>query len=136
MKTLTVYTPPVAKARPRIALHGGRAHAYTPRKTEEAEWRIRNEWIDEHGREPMVGPLSLEVVAFVPMPKSIPMKRRSTALPTTRPDGDNYLKTVLDALNQVAWPDDSVVVDMRVRKRYAEDDGPCWVITVDEVPGL
>jgi Holliday junction resolvase RusA-like endonuclease len=129
---LTVFTQPVAKARPRVTTRGGKARTFTPRATEEAEWRIRTEWTATHGTTPATGPLAIEVLAFVPMPKSIPRSRRESALPTTRPDADNYLKTVMDALNEVAYRDDAQLVDVRCTKLYAVDGPPCWVIKLDE----
>jgi Holliday junction resolvase RusA-like endonuclease len=130
--SLIVYTEPVAKARPRVTVQNGRARAYTPSKTQEAEWRIRTEWIAAHGLHPLAGPVYLVVIAYVAMPKSMPQKRREGALPVTRPDADNYLKTAQDALNEVAWADDSQVVDLRVAKRYAIDGPPRWELEVGE----
>ena len=39
--------------------------------------------------------------------------------PTKRPDGDNVLKLVADALNGVAYEDDSQIVYMTIKKEYA-----------------
>lgn len=36
--------------------------------------------------------------------------------PILRGDIDNYAKTILDALNKVAWPDDSCVQELRILK--------------------
>lgn len=39
----------------------------------------------------------------------------------TRPDVDNYVKTLIDCMTQTGfWTDDAQVVDLRVRKTYAE----------------
>lgn len=62
-------------------------------------------------------PLGIEVVCHLWRPKSAPRRR---VYPTTKPDGDNLLKLVLDALNGVVWRDDACVCDMRVVKRYAK----------------
>lgn len=132
MPRLVVYDAPTAKGRPRVVVRNGHARAYTPSKTQQAEWRIRTEWIAAHGVSPLEGPLAIDVIVYVAMPKSVPQKRREVAMPTTRPDGDNYLKTVLDALNEVAWKDDSQVVDIRVAKRYALDGPPRWEVEVTE----
>lgn len=51
--------------------------------------------------------------------------------PTKRPDADNYLKTVGDALNGVIWKDDSAIVEATVRKWWAEN--PSLVVTVETV---
>ena len=40
--------------------------------------------------------------------------------PTKKPDCDNIAKIVLDALNGIAYYDDSQVVSLVVRKHYAE----------------
>ena len=41
-------------------------------------------------------------------------------LPTKKPDIDNIVKAVLDALNEVAYRDDTQVVELQVRKQYSE----------------
>lgn len=40
----------------------------------------------------------------------------SDTQPSLRGDIDNYAKTVLDALNKIAWGDDSCVQELRVIK--------------------
>ena len=40
--------------------------------------------------------------------------------PTTKPDTDNIVKSILDSLNGIAYKNDKQVVDLRVRKQYAE----------------
>lgn len=74
---------------------------------------------------PMDGPLRVVVTATMAVPKSWPKKKRDAALsgavrPTGKPDGDNFLKAGLDALNQIVWNDDAQVVDARVIKVYGE----------------
>ena len=39
-----------------------------------------------------------------------------------KPDLDNLTKAVLDALNNVAFTDDSLVVSLRASKRYGDQD--------------
>lgn len=79
--------------------------------------RVRNE--------PTERPLCLVVHAFRIVPESWSPTDKAKALagnivPTSRPDGDNYLKLVQDALNGVAYKDDSQIVDSRVIKRYSD----------------
>lgn len=76
-------------------------------------------------REPSEQPLALLVHAFIPVPKSWSKRDQAEALfggilPTSRPDGDNYLK-IVDALNGIVWKDDAQVVDARVIKRYSSE---------------
>ena len=44
-------------------------------------------------------------------------------MPTTKPDGDNILKVVLDALNGLAYDDDRQVVKMCIIKVYGSNPG-------------
>lgn len=42
--------------------------------------------------------------------------------PITKPDVDNCAKSILDALNKIAYNDDSRIVELIVRKVYDNDD--------------
>ncbi|MGH7919963.1 MAG: RusA family crossover junction endodeoxyribonuclease [Candidatus Dormibacteraceae bacterium] len=129
-RTLRVHTTPVAKARPRFAA----GHAYTPTKTRHQEWEIRQAWMARHGDRPAMGPLRVEVIALLQMPKAVPKRDRATVLPMKRPDADNLAKTVLDGLKGVAWRDDAQIVDLRVRKAYvASGAAPGWLIKLRDL---
>ena len=87
------------------------------------------------GRAPTENPVALLVHAFLRVPESWSRRDREAALagailPTSRPDGDNYLKAVQDSLNKICYSDDSQVVDARVLKRY--DANPALRIEVRE----
>lgn len=83
-------------------------------------------------------PLALDMTAFFPVPASWSMKKKEKALagairPTVKPDGDNVLKQI-DALNGVAFEDDSQIVEMRVRKLYGAV--PCLAVVLTKAaPG-
>lgn len=130
-RTLVLYEDPVAKPRPRVTRTG---HAYTPTHAMEAERRLRQAWVGEHGAAPLAGPVSLDLEVWLRMPGSVPKKHRATARPVKRPDLDNFAKTVLDALNGVAWLDDAQVVEITCRKSYADpvQGVPGWSIQVEE----
>ncbi|MDI4168582.1 RusA family crossover junction endodeoxyribonuclease, partial [Pseudomonas aeruginosa] len=71
------------------------------------------------------GPVLIELRMFHPIPRSWSKKRQAMALvgevmPTVKCDADNCLKAVCDALNGVAWKDDTQVVNVMLAKRYAE----------------
>lgn len=77
------------------------------------------------GRPPTERPVALLVHAFKAVPQSWTRRDRDAALsgrilPTSKPDGDNYLKLIQDGLNGICWRDDSQVVDARIIKRYHE----------------
>ena len=129
-----VIADPVPMPRPRVAVRGGKAHGYVPSHASEAMWQIRQCALAALGDgEPFAGPLSVAVTAYLRQPASIPKRDRPTALPTRRPDLDNFVKCLLDGCSPL-WRDDSQVVDLTARKRYATDGPARWVIQVEELP--
>ena len=75
---------------------------------------------------PLDGPVSLSVVFTYPWRKSEPKKRRALGtLPMpVRPDADNLMKLMLDAMTRVGfWTDDGRVFDLRVTKLWGDDPG-------------
>jgi Holliday junction resolvase RusA-like endonuclease len=96
-------------------------------------WQIRERALAALGdAPPLQGPLCVTVTAWVRQPASIAKRDRLTALPTRRPDVDNFAKTVLDGCAPL-WADDAQVVDLVARKRYAVDAAPRWEISVENV---
>ena len=79
----------------------------------------------------MEGPLSLDLVAWLPEPV-MPRKWRGKRLPAKRPDLDQYIKLVLDALQGVLYKDDSQVVDIYASKRYSWNGHPGWEVSIRE----
>lgn len=68
-------------------------------------------------------PCTLVVTAVMPIAPSWPIWKQQDALEgrlmhTTKPDWDNLGKIVSDALNLVAWKDDSQVFWANVKKLY------------------
>jgi Holliday junction resolvase RusA-like endonuclease len=114
---------PVAKGRPRVTRSG---HAYTPQKTRSYEAHIRDTWKKNFAHSASNSqPLMVSVVAYFPVPKSVSKKRRAGmegAPHTKRPDADNVAKSVLDALNGLAFEDDSAIHDLHVEKRYTLEE--------------
>lgn len=131
--TIDFFIPmqPVAKGRPKFARMGGFVRAYTPKGTVSAENYIKFTAANYRPKELLAGPLRLEVIVTKAFPKSMSKKKRLAALPTTKPDADNYGKLVMDALNEIIWVDDSQVVDLRIVKRYGNVPG--INVTVEEV---
>lgn len=69
--------------------------------------------------------LKVNIIAFFEIPKSTSKKKKEQMLnneiyPTIKSDTDNIAKSILDSLNKIAYLDDKQVVDLRVRKQYAE----------------
>ena len=68
--------------------------------------------------------ISVEVTAHYPIPKSatkaaVEAMQAGRMLPSRKPDIDNVLKIVLDALNGEAYKDDSRVVNVSASKVYS-----------------
>jgi Holliday junction resolvase RusA-like endonuclease len=78
------------------------------------------------GRALMHGPVSLEMWSVVTPPGSWSQKKQRLALsgglwPQAKPDLDNVLKLLADALNGVVWIDDKQIAVMeRSGKRFGE----------------
>lgn len=124
---------PVAKGRPRFA----NGHAYTPAKTRIYEETVRLHAIHAmRGKKMLTGAISLRVTAYFPTPKSFTRAKTEQAisgslLHTKKPDWDNIGKIVSDALNGVVYPDDAVIADATVSKRYGVE--PRVVVTALEI---
>lgn len=78
----------------------------------------------------------ISVVAVFPIPGSASRKRRrdmleGRELPTKKPDADNILKIILDALNGLAYADDKQVVWAECQKNYGEQPGV--LVAVEEI---
>jgi Holliday junction resolvase RusA-like endonuclease len=116
---------PQGKARPRFRRCGGFVRTYTPARTQEYEEKIRNSYRKESGYLFEKGqPISVSVSATFPIPKSLSKKKRAALIGkyhTKKCDTDNLLKSVLDALNGVAYSDDSQISVLTGVKRYGAD---------------
>lgn len=119
------------KGQPKQRVPGGRTgFAYTPKKTVVAEAFVRDlafEQMNNEGLKPFEGAVSLTVIIYRPIPKSFSKAKRDDAKadlirPVTRPDLDNQIKLVKDALNGICFKDDSQVVTIRASKFYHEDE--------------
>ncbi|WCM71327.1 RusA family crossover junction endodeoxyribonuclease [Clostridium perfringens] len=110
------------KARPRVC----RGHAFTPKDTVQYEKLVRDCYKKQDGRY-LEGSIKALIIAYYKIPKSYTKKRVQVIRdglekPTKKPDADNIGKVILDSLNGVAYKDDSQIVELRVIKRYTEDD--------------
>ena len=129
MTTFTIPSKPFAKQRPRFSRATGRT--YTPEATVSFE-RVVGQIAVDHFPEPITGPVRLQVWAtFAP---AASWSKRKTAEHinrphTHKPDADNISKAIKDALNRIAWADDSQVAELVVRKVWGPV--PQTVVTVE-----
>lgn len=125
---LIVYGNPVAQGRPRFSRQGGFVKAYDPIQSKSYKQLIRLELqplLSDPDFTPIDKACCLNLKVFRSMPKSFSKKKREEASlgyvrPTTKPDTDNYVKGVLDALNGTILKDDSVVCEIFAWKFYSE----------------
>ena len=114
----TITGEPRGKQRPRVTTRGGYAHAYTPTETTAYEKRIKYGYVMQGGSK-IDGAVRLEVWAFMQIPKSASKKHAAEleGTPCTKkPDADNILKIVMDALQGTAYCDDKQITEAVIHK--------------------
>lgn len=89
-----------------------------------------------NGRPPLEGPLTLNIVFWLPRPKSHSgtkgIRPSAPRYPAGRPDTTKLIRAVEDALTGITWHDDAQIVYQQASKRYADNTGPCVAITISE----
>lgn len=125
----------VGKMRARIGKVGNHARMFTPEKTVNFE-----NLVAYHAHQALVGkvrpfpfdsPVQVNLLIGVQIPASWSKKKQAQALagqifPTSKPDLDNSIKSVFDAMNGVVYKDDAQVVTTVCKKRFREAPG-LWV---------
>ncbi len=120
---------PKGKGRPRFSRVGSFTKVYTDKQTLSYEAMIATFAKQAMGgTEPLKTPVSVFLYVRLPIPQSYPKKRKEACLngsemPCKKPDIDNIAKTYLDAMNGVIFVDDIQVIDLHVKKVYAEKAG-------------
>lgn len=116
---------PQGKGRPRFNTTTKAVH--TPEATRRYEQLIRWAYISatEAGERFHTGPVRVEIDAVFSAPTGWRIAKKKEAhagliQPECKPDCDNIAKAVLDALNGIAYKDDSQVSELAIRKRYGE----------------
>ena len=106
-----VYGDVLGKPRPRVNRNG---RVWTPAKFKEYEKKIAKAYTD-WGGQLREGPVEICVAVYRELPKS--RSKKTVSEPDTfKPDIDNILKIVMDALNGVAYKDDSQVTKVYIAK--------------------
>lgn len=106
---------------------GKTGHRFTPPKQAKYAATLKVLCLEAmRGAKPFEGPVSLELYAAYPWPKSMSQKKR--LLPgaqwrASKPDFDNLAKIVGDALNKIAWLDDAQIAAAKVHKFYSDRPG-------------
>lgn len=114
----SIPTIPVAKQRPRLGKNGC---AYTPTKTKVFEQICKLSYKYHYFDKEYI---IVKILFKFEVPKSYSKKNKEEALKgnirPTKADIDNYVKSVLDGLNGVAWSDDRYISVIMAEKVFAE----------------
>lgn len=114
------------KARPRVNTYT--CKAYTPTNTKDYELLVKQYFKIKYPRfVPLENRLAVKIVATFKVPKTTTKKDREQIekgliSPTKKPDIDNIVKIILDALNQMAFKDDTQITKLEVEKVYGEEE--------------
>lgn len=126
--TFTVLGEPQGKGRPRF---GGKTKAgvpitRTPEQTVLYENLIKTEFRRQCGQQrfPDDAIIDMRIIAYYTIPSSASKKKQElmelgVIRPKKKPDADNIIKIVADSLNEIAYKDDSQIVDCQIRKWYS-----------------
>lgn len=115
-----------AKQRPRMGRSGV---VYTPKETLVYENYVKMCYSD-YARQfewlPYENQVKAEIDVLVAVPKSDSKAKKKAKIegvirPTVKPDCDNLAKSILDSLNGLAYQDDKQVVELSIKKYYAEN---------------
>lgn len=127
----------VAKQRPRVTNIGGYSRMYTPKETMNYETYVRTLFVQRYPSHILYEkPLRMLIEVYKGIPTSQSEKkkelmRKNEMLPTGKPDLDNVIKIICDALNKVAYLDDKTVVELSASKVYS--DVPKVIVKIEEI---
>lgn len=114
----------VSKQRPKFSRKNGIMRTYTPEKTVNYENWVKMCWMNS-GQEKMQGNIIAVIVARFMIPQSFSKKKRNELNEKPcpkKPDCDNIAKSILDALNGIAYDDDAQIVELSVSKVYSANE--------------
>lgn len=112
----------ISKGRPRFTRSG---RTYTPKKTLDYEKTIKRAYLNKYTYLSKKS-LRIKICAYLEVAKSHSKVKKQKMLAnelqcTKKPDVDNIVKVVLDALNKVAYQDDTQVVELVAIKRWSNE---------------
>ena len=119
------------KARPRVNTYT--CKAYTPENTKDYEMLIKQYFKLKYPRfVPLENRVAVKIIAQFKIPKTVTKKDKALIeegllSPTKKPDIDNIVKIILDALNKMAFKDDNQITKIEVEKVYTFDEERVYV---------
>ena len=116
----------IGKGRPRLNSYTGAV--YTPTRTKDYENLVMQYFMIKYPKfKQLEGRVSVEIVANFEVPKSTKKQDKILMLenkinPIKKPDIDNIVKIILDAMNEIAFKDDTQITKLNVEKKYSETE--------------
>ena len=116
----------IGKGRPRLNSYTG--NVYTPARTKDYETLIEQYFLLKYPKFKMLeGRIKISMIAYFSIPKATKKSMLENMLenkisPTKKPDIDNIIKIVLDAMNGFAFKDDIQITKLEVEKIYALEE--------------
>jgi Holliday junction resolvase RusA-like endonuclease len=131
---ITINLEPKPQSRPRFTKQG---HAYELPDIKAYKRKIKGH-VAKHFNEPYLRPILLTAAFYIRPPQYLnKVKKNAQALKdevlwvNKKPDVDNYLKAVMDAINGVAYKDDGQVCAQYAEKRYSHN--PRIELVIEEI---
>lgn len=121
---------PTGKGRPRLSRWG----VYSPSKTVAYENLVKFSYLQATDDKLVNCAIKIEIWAYFEPPKSISKKKYNELIGkayTKKPDIDNIGKSILDALNGIAYEDDNQIAELVIHKIY--DEKARAVIDIKEI---
>ena len=137
---LTILGEPMGKQRPKFSNAGKFVKTYTPKETINYESKVVFAY--KNATDYFFGDKEVKatIIAFYKLQKQHYKKKGinkegmdkliGIINPTSKPDCDNIAKIILDALNGIAYHDDSQITKLVVCKKYAEQ--PKVIVKLEE----
>lgn len=124
MITFIIPGNPKPQGRPRFFRRGKFVGTYDPDDSKDFKHKVAT-YFKASGGSVMEGPISMDMKCIFKRPKRLMTKKSPDGMVPCdkRPDADNLIKAVLDALNGLAYHDDGQVSCIRVWKVYHEKGG-------------
>jgi Holliday junction resolvase RusA-like endonuclease len=116
----------IGKGRPRLNAYTG--IVYTPTKTKDYETLIEEYFLLKYPKfKSLEGRIKVNIIAYFAILKSTKKSDINGMLennisPTKKPDIDNIVKIVLDAMNKFAFKDDTQITKLDVEKKYGIEE--------------
>lgn len=130
--TFTIPGRVSGKGRPKFRRIGNFVQTYTPEKTANMEAVVRAMASEAmRGSVPFAGAVWLHIQIRLMPPKSWSKKKQREAFfATGKPDLDNVLKLLGDALNGICWADDAQISALFCARTYDADRPESVTVTI------